>query len=86
MKNLNKIIEYETEGLAEQDEIKFFQKIINDGSVWRLQGSYGRRASKLLEARLCELGEKGCHDYWGNYVPSKYEVKPGTKGSPIGGD
>ena len=86
MKNIDKIIEYETEGLAEQDEIEFFQKIINDGSVWHLQGSYGRRASELLEARLCELGEKGYHDYWGNYVPSRFEVKSGTKGSPIGGD
>jgi hypothetical protein len=28
------------------------------------------------------LGEEGHLDYYGNYVPSRYEVEPGTKGSP----
>ena len=27
------------------------------------------------------LGETSCRDYYGNYVPSRYEVKAGTKGS-----
>jgi hypothetical protein len=27
------------------------------------------------------LGPEGHRDYWGNYVPSRHEVKPGTLGS-----
>ena len=55
--------------------------MINDGTAWRLQGSYGRTAMSLLESGDCILGEQGHHDYYGNYVPSRYEVKAGTKGS-----
>jgi len=83
MENINKIVDYEEGHLDSDEEIKMFQRMINDGSVWKLQGSYGRQAMQYLEAGLCELGEKGCYDYWGNYVPSKYEVKPGTKGAPL---
>lgn len=81
--NVDQIIRYESEGLEETEEIEFFQKIINDGSVWRLQGSYGRRAMDLLEAGLCELGEQRFTDYYGNVVPSRFDVKPGTKGAPL---
>jgi hypothetical protein len=34
-----------------------------------------------IEAGECMLGEQGHRDYWGNRVPSRYEVEPGTKGS-----
>lgn len=85
MGKISEFIALENGELDEESEIEFYQKIINDGSVWKLQGSHGRRAMQLIEARLCELGEVGHYDYWGNYVPSRYEVKPGTKGSPIGG-
>lgn len=81
--NVEKLIDYEAGELDNEKEIEFFQGIINDGSVWKLQGCYGRRASDLLNAGLCELGEKGFYDYWGNYVPSRFEVEPGTKGSPL---
>jgi len=33
------------------------------------------------DAGQIALGEEGRRDYWGNYVPSRYEVEPGTKGS-----
>lgn len=67
----------------EQDEIEAIQKRINDGSIWRMEGAAGRRAMQLLEAGLCELGEKRFTDYWGNTVPSRYDVQPGTKGAPL---
>ena len=35
----------------------------------------------LIEQGLCVLGKEGHTDYWGNYVPSRYEVEEGTKGS-----
>lgn len=57
------------------------QEIINSGLAWQLEGSIGRDAMNCIEEGYCILGETGYRDYWGNYVPSRYEVDPGTKGS-----
>ena len=80
--DVQSIIDYENGELDEFDEIAMFQDAINSGLAWRMQGSYGRQAMALIEAGKCMLGEVGHRDYWGNYVPSRYEVQPGTKGSP----
>ena len=34
-----------------------------------------------IESGCCMLGESPAHDYWGNRIPSRYEVEAGTKGS-----
>lgn len=57
------------------------QRRINSGTAWKLEGSYGRIAMDAITAGECMLGEESCHDYYGNYVPSRYEVLEGTKGS-----
>ncbi|MCA1799786.1 MAG: hypothetical protein LC650_00645 [Actinobacteria bacterium] len=57
------------------------QELIDSGAAWRMEGSMGRAAMDAIESGQCVLGEVGHTDYWGNYVPSRYEVKPGTKGS-----
>lgn len=62
-------------------EIKQAQKLINSGLAWKLEGAIGRECMGLIEAGFCMLGTKGHRDYWGNYVPSRFEVKEGTKGS-----
>lgn len=72
---------YEAE--TESEEIEAYQKRINDGSIWKFEGSAGRRAMELLRAGLCELGEKRFTDYYGNVVPSRFDVKPGTTGAPL---
>lgn len=56
------------------------QNAINHGA-WSFQGSYGRTMMQAIEAGKCFLGTKGFRDYWGNYIPSRDEVKAGTKGS-----
>jgi len=76
------IIALEEGRLTDAKTIVLFQELIDEGIVWRMQGSYGRTASDLIERGLCMLGPVGHFDYYGNYVPSRYEVKPGTKGSP----
>lgn len=76
------IVKWEETGMTSREEAKFFQKLVNSGQVWRLQGTYGRRAMELLKAGVIMLGKKGHHDYYGNYVPSRYEVEKGTMGSP----
>jgi hypothetical protein len=65
----------------EKREIKVMQALINSGQAWKMEGSVGRQAMHMIEAGLCVLGTKSHRDYYGNKVPSRYEVKPGTKGS-----
>lgn len=69
------------EDATEEEVIATYQGIINSGDAWRLEGSIGRTAADLIEQGLCVLGLEGHQDYWGNYVPSRDEVQPGTKGS-----
>lgn len=61
-------------------EIEALQALINSGT-WGLQGSYGRAMMDAIESGYCALGEEGCRDYYGNYIPSRHEVESGTKGS-----
>lgn len=70
----------EGDGVLEE-QAKAMQQLINSGTAWRLQGSYGRAAMGMLESGLVMLGTSGHKDYWGNYVPARSEVKEGTKGS-----
>jgi len=51
---VDKIIDFES-GMMDEDEIvEFFQELINTGMAWTLQGSYGRTARALIDAGLCE--------------------------------
>ena len=70
-------IEFDEQGEATLD----LQALIDSGLAWRLEGSVGRAAHDAIESGACILGETGHRDYWGNYVPSRHEVAPGTKGS-----
>jgi hypothetical protein len=52
-----------------------------NGGLWGLQGSYGRAMMAAIEAGHCMLGRTATVDYWGNRIPSRDQVKPGSKGS-----
>ncbi len=53
MNHLDFIMDYEM-GLLDQDAIiAGFQAMINDGTVWSLQGHYGRTATALIEQGYC---------------------------------
>jgi len=62
-------------------DVNNLQELIDTGMAWKLEGSVGRAAMRAIEDGECVLGEIGHKDYWGNYVPSRYEVEAGTKGS-----
>jgi len=79
--NVNDIIDYEEGNLDHESAAKMMQGMINSGMAWQMQGSYGRAAMAALESGDCMLGEVGHRDFWGSYVPSRSEVKAGTKGS-----
>jgi hypothetical protein len=66
------------------DEYDYFasvQRAINVGS-WTFQGSFGRTMMDAIVTGRCLLGTKEFRDYYGNPVPSRDQVKAGTKGSP----
>ena len=65
------------------DELEYYQSIQRaiNAKAWSFQGSYGRAMAEAISEGKCLLGTEGCKDYWGNRVPSRYEVKEGTKGS-----
>lgn len=53
MKNMTaKIIAYEQGEMEVEDEVDFFQELVDSGLAWSLQGSYGRTAKDLIEAGL----------------------------------
>jgi len=56
------------------------QRAINAG-MWSMQGSYGRAMMDAINEGKCLLGLKPAKDYWGNTIPSRLQVKDGTKGS-----
>ncbi len=59
------------------------QKHINDGTVWSFEGSVGRAAMNAIHLGCCLLGPQRARDYWGNTIPSRDDVVPGTPGSAM---
>lgn len=57
------------------------QKMINSGSVWKMEGSMGRSAMGCLESGACMLPKEVNFDYYGNRIPSRTELKNGSKGT-----
>jgi hypothetical protein len=59
------------------------QSLIDSGMAWRLEGFVGRQCMSAIEAGEAVLGPEPHRDYYGNRVPSRHEVVPGTKGSVL---
>jgi hypothetical protein len=55
------------------------QRAINDG-LWNMQGSYGRTMMEAIDNGCCLLGKKQFTDYYGNIIPSRFQVLSHTKG------
>ena len=78
LKDINNI---ETDDSVDEGEYyTSIQRAINSG-MWGLQGSYGRTMMQAISDGKCLLGLKDAKDYWGNTIPSRLQVKDGTKGS-----
>ena len=50
--HLDFIIAWEEGELNEQDTIKLFQELVDNGDAFILQGAFGREAQRLIEAGL----------------------------------
>ena len=50
---VGKIMDYEGGAMGEEEMVEFFQKLIDNGMAWTLQGHYGRTAKALIDAGYC---------------------------------
>lgn len=64
-----------------EDSLEGVQQLIDSGQGWLLEGSVGRALSAAIEDGAAVLGPVEHRDYWGNRIPSRDQVQPGTKGS-----
>ena len=69
------IMSWEDGSMTEADTVKFFQRLIDSGQAWSLQGMYGRQAEALIEAGLCH-DSKG-HMHHGTFVPGQKSMSKG---------
>jgi hypothetical protein len=58
MPNVQDIIDYESGEMDWDRMVDMFQKLINSGEAWTLQGSYGRMAMRLVDDGECVLPEQ----------------------------
>jgi len=64
-----------------EDHYLALQRTINSGTAWAMQGSYGRAMMDAIEYGHCMLGRDQARDYYGHTIPSRDDVKQGTKGT-----
>ena len=69
------------EDATEDEVVELYQHLVDTGQAWQLEGHVGRTAMGLIEAGRIMLGKEAHRDAYGNRVPSRFEVEPGTKGS-----
>jgi len=50
---VDKIIQYESGNMSDEEMFSFFQELIDSGLAWKLQGHYGRTATALIDEGLC---------------------------------
>lgn len=50
---VDRLIEFETGALGDKEIVDLFQKLIDTGMVWNLQGTYGRTALALIKSGHC---------------------------------
>jgi len=50
---VDEIMKYEAGEMSDEQVVAFFQRLINSGLVWQLQGHYGRMATHLIDQGFC---------------------------------
>jgi hypothetical protein len=65
----------EAYGMTEEDLRATWQHLVDSGLAWSLQGWYGRTAQALLDRGFIKYPKKRTHDYYGNAIPTRDEIK-----------
>jgi len=81
MFDIQDIDNIESNDCTQEEYFASLQQAINSLTAWSFQGSYGRAMMQAIEDGYCILGREHTRDYWGSRIPSRDEVKQGTKGS-----
>jgi len=55
MSDIDQIIAYENGDLSEDDTICLFQRLVDTGLAWELQGHYGRTAKEFINSGLVRV-------------------------------
>lgn len=71
---IDELVAFEHGQLDVVSVVRLFQCLIDNGAAWRLQGSYGRIAKQLIDAGHCQFGPIRQTDFYGNTVPSRFDV------------
>jgi len=50
---VDNIMAWENGEMELEEEVEFFQELIDNGMAWTLQGMYGRHAAYLIDAGYC---------------------------------
>jgi len=56
------IMAYEQGALSDEDTVALFQRLVDTGLAWQLQGSYGRTAAAMIRAGLVTAPESARYD------------------------
>jgi len=55
---VDKIMRWENGQMSDPEMVRFFGQLVKSGMAWKLQGMYGRQASRLIEAGLIDAKGK----------------------------
>lgn len=70
MTRTDEIIAIEEGTADEQEMIESYQRMIDSGIVWRLQGCHGRAAADLINSGQCRFAIEHHTDAYGNRIPN----------------
>jgi hypothetical protein len=56
MTEIESILAFEEGELSEREAVELFQRLVDSGLAWSLQGSYGRIATALIDQGLIHNG------------------------------
>lgn len=71
----------EIKKLQKEKGFEYQQSLVNSGAGWKLEGSYSRKLMELLDCGAIMLPLVETFDYYSNRLPSRVELKEGTKGT-----
>lgn len=52
MPDVDQVMRYEQGEMDDDEIVEMFQKLVDTGMAWRLQGHYGRTAAAMIEQGL----------------------------------